>query len=41
MKRKMRPLLLFKKPISFIAGQVKWKGRAVIGNKLKQIPPKP
>ena len=34
----MNRLLLFKKPMSYIAGQVKWGARSVIGNKQKRIP---
>lgn len=38
---RFKPLLLFKKPVSFIGGQVKWKGKTVIGNKTQQVPVKP
>ena len=34
----MKRLLLFKKPMSYIAGQTKWGSRSVIGNKLLRIP---
>ena len=34
MKQKASRLLLFKKPVGYLAGQVKWGRRSVVGNRL-------